>query len=64
MEYKIIKNVDNLGRIVLPKEMRKCYGIDLNEGVEIIPTERGILIRKIKDAVGKGEAASSESEKK
>ena len=53
MEYNIIKKVDKLGRIVLPKEMRKCYGIELNEGVEIIPTESGILIRKIEVGVEK-----------
>ena len=46
MEYKIIKKVDRLGRIVLPLEMRKCYGIELNGSIEIIPAENGILIRK------------------
>ena len=46
LEYKIIKKVDRLGRIVLPLEMRKCYGIELNGSIEIIPAENGILIRK------------------
>ena len=41
-----MKRIDKLGRIVLPIEMRKCYGIALNESVEIIPTEDGILIKK------------------
>ena len=46
LEYKIIKKVDRLGRIVLPLEMRKCYGIELNGSIEIIPVEKGVLIRK------------------
>ena len=39
----IIKEVDNLGRIVIPKEFRKRYA--LNERVELITTEHGIIIR-------------------
>ena len=39
----IIKEVDRLGRIVIPKEFRERFG--LNESVEIIATERGIMIR-------------------
>ena len=64
MEYKIIKKVDKLGRMVLPKEMRKCYGIELNEGVEIIPTESGILIRKIEVGAENGSVASCGSDEK
>ena len=39
----IIKEVDRLGRIVIPKEYRERFG--LNENVEIIATEFGIMIR-------------------
>lgn len=39
----IIKEVDNLGRIVIPKELRERFG--LNERVEIVATEFGILLR-------------------
>ena len=39
----IIKEVDRLGRMVIPKEYRERYG--LSETVEIIATEAGILIR-------------------
>ena len=39
----VIKEVDNLGRIVIPKEMRDLYS--LNEKVEVISTPEGVLIR-------------------
>lgn len=42
----IIREVDKLGRIVIPKELRVFYKIDGK--VEIITTEEGILIRNPK----------------
>ena len=39
----IIKEVDKLGRIVIPKEYRTRFG--LQQDVEIIATEHGILLR-------------------
>ena len=39
----IIKDVDKLGRIVIPKEFSVRYGLETN--AEIIATETGILIR-------------------
>ena len=42
----IIKEFDNLGRIVIPKELRIRYGLD--EGVEIIATAKGVLLKSPK----------------
>jgi AbrB family looped-hinge helix DNA binding protein len=42
-EIGIIKKVDKLGRIVIPKEMRERFNISTD--VEISVTENGILIR-------------------
>ena len=39
----IIRDVDKLGRICIPKEMRNMY--NLNESVEILATTEGVLIR-------------------
>lgn len=39
----IIKEIDKLGRIVIPKEYRTRFG--LQQDVEIIATEHGILLR-------------------
>ncbi len=43
MAIGIIKEIDKLGRIVIPKEFRDRFG--LKENVEIIPTEFGIMLR-------------------
>lgn len=45
----IVKEFDNLGRIVIPKEMRELFGFD--KGVEIIVTEEGVLLRSPKYAL-------------
>lgn len=44
----IRRNIDELGRIVIPKEIRKA--LELQEGslVEIFATRDGIFIRKVK----------------
>ena len=39
----IIKEVDRLGRIVIPKEMRERF--NLKDRVELVVTESGVLIR-------------------
>ena len=39
----VIKEVDKLGRILIPKELRDRYGI--NEKVEIIAVREGVLIK-------------------
>ena len=39
----IIRELDNLGRLVIPKELRKQYGF--TREVEIISTTEGILLR-------------------
>ena len=42
----VIKEVDRLGRIVIPKELRDRFC--LGEYVEIVATEQGVLIRNPK----------------
>lgn len=42
----ISRKVDSLGRIVLPKEIRRFFNINENEDVEILTTTDGILIKK------------------
>ena len=39
----IVKKIDNLGRLVIPKEMRKLFG--LNDKAELIITKEGVLVR-------------------
>ena len=44
MQIGIIKEIDKLGRLVIPKEMRKRFSID--GMVELVLTEEGFLIKK------------------
>lgn len=39
----IIRKVDDLGRIVIPKEIRKFYHINANDEIEIVTTPDGII---------------------
>ena len=39
----IIKEIDKLGRIVIPKELRERFGLE--KSVEIVAAEYGIVIR-------------------
>ena len=43
MDTGILKEIDNLGRLVIPKELRERFNLD--KEVEIIATENGVLIR-------------------
>ncbi len=42
-EIGIIKSFDNLGRIVIPKELRGRY--NLSDSVEISATPEGVLLK-------------------
>ena len=42
----LIRKIDNLGRITLPKEFRKLYMIEDQDDIEIIATEEGIMLKK------------------
>ena len=41
----IIRRFDDLGRIVIPKEIRRKFKINVGEPVEICITEEGILLK-------------------
>ena len=57
----IIKEVDKLGRIVIPKEYRERFS--LTDRVEIIATEMGIVIRNPEYRLVKVDKGESESTK-
>lgn len=42
----IVRRIDDLGRIVIPKELRQTYGIDEGDPVEVFTSEHGIVFRK------------------
>ena len=42
----IVRNVDELGRIVLPKELRNILGIEVKTPMEIFTDDNNIILRK------------------
>ncbi len=44
----ILRNIDGLGRIVLPKDLRKQYGITPDTPLEIMTDGECIVLRKYK----------------
>lgn len=58
----ILKSLDKLGRIVIPKELRERYALD--KEVEIIATKDGILIKSPKYVLTNDESNTSLSSPK
>lgn len=46
----IVRKVDNLGRIVLPIELRRTLNIDLKDSIEIFTEGEYILLNKYEPA--------------
>ncbi|MEE0802050.1 MAG: AbrB/MazE/SpoVT family DNA-binding domain-containing protein [Gemmiger sp.] len=46
----IIRNIDSLGRFVLPKELRLAFGITVDTPLEIFTEDDTILLRKYRPA--------------
>ena len=42
----IVRNLDNLGRIVIPKEMRRVLDIAVKDPIEILIQDETIILRK------------------
>ncbi|MRX70877.1 AbrB family transcriptional regulator [Bacillus lacus] len=47
----IVRNVDKLGRIVLPKESRDIFGWEPGTPIEIMATHDGILLKAYKPEI-------------
>lgn len=41
----IVRKVDSLGRVTLPKELRRVFRINEDDKIEILATDEGILLR-------------------
>lgn len=42
----IVRNVDELGRVVLPIELRRTLGINIKDGMEIYVEGKNIILKK------------------
>jgi looped-hinge helix DNA binding domain, AbrB family len=48
----IVRRIDDLGRIVIPKELRRTYGIAEGDPVEIYTSDEEIILRKYQPVGG------------
>lgn len=46
----IVRKVDELGRVVIPMELRKTMGIDIKDPLEIFVEEETIILKKYEPA--------------
>ena len=46
----IVRHMDSLGRVVLPKELRRTFGITADTPLEILTEGDAILLRKCRPA--------------
>ncbi len=46
----IVRKVDELGRIVLPKELRRTFGIEIKDAMEIYVDDDSIIFKKYEPA--------------
>ena len=46
MDFKTNRSLDDMGRLVIPADFRKLYGIKPGEKVVITATDQGILVTK------------------
>ncbi|WCK53817.1 AbrB/MazE/SpoVT family DNA-binding domain-containing protein [Aneurinibacillus sp. Ricciae_BoGa-3] len=42
----VVRKVDELGRVVLPIELRRNFGIEIKDGLEIFVDEEKIVLKK------------------
>lgn len=42
----IVRRMDDLGRVVLPKELRRTFDIKEGDPLEVFVTDQGIVLRK------------------
>ena len=49
----IIRRMDDLGRIVIPKEVRRTLGMEIGDAVKILVVENQMILTKYKDYLDK-----------
>ena len=42
----IVRSLDNVGRLVIPKDLRDKYNLSDLDSIEILTTDEGILLKK------------------
>ena len=47
MEYELVRRIDDLGRVVIPKEIRKSLNIEAGDQIQIEVVGPTILLSKV-----------------
>lgn len=55
----IVRKIDDLGRVVIPKEVRRINGWESGQALEMLSTNEGILIRPYATDLEKEEVIES-----
>ncbi len=63
MSLKIVRQIDELGRIVIPKDLRKQYGIKPGERLYFETHDDGILIHRERYAYGSDEQSDKKTDR-
>ncbi len=42
----IVRKIDDLGRVVLPIELRRTFELEVGSSVEVFTTDEGIVLKK------------------
>ena len=50
MKIKIIRKIDELGRIVIPKDIRMTLHLEKGDDIEIAVEENAVVLKKCKNA--------------
>ena len=58
----IVRRIDDLGRIVIPKEIRRTMRVNEGSPMEIYMTEEGILLKKYYPHAGLSDLISAAAE--
>lgn len=53
----IVRRIDDLGRIVIPKEIRRSLGIEVGEPLEIFVDDEKVIFQKYKNEIDKAKNA-------
>lgn len=46
----IVRRIDDIGRVVIPKDIRRQYNLEEGDPLEFFTTEEGILLKKFNQA--------------
>ena len=53
MNFTVIRQIDKLGRIVIPKDIRKSLDLNLKDSIKIIVDDKRVFLEKLSSSENK-----------